>query len=106
MTNPTVDKIRSLLDFSLVSKFDTNDMLTNSYVPICYSRGSVYVLVKASTVQNVVASTVSKILGTSNITIKTISDVDFNELLSFVKSSLHVETVPEIETSSEELQPQ
>ena len=102
MANPTVDKIRGLLDFSLVSKFDTNDMLTNSYVPICYSRGSVYVLVKASAAQNIVASTVSKILGTSNITIKTISDVDFNELLSFVNGSLHVESVPEIETSADD----
>ena len=37
-------------DFSLVSKFDTKDMQTNSYIPICIAKGSVYVLVILSEV--------------------------------------------------------
>ena len=99
MTSPSVEKIRAYLDLSLVSKFDTNDMLSNSYIPLMIQKGSVYVLTKTSTIQSKVVSTVSSILGTTNITIKTIPDNDFNELLSVVSNSLHVETTPEFETS-------
>ena len=49
MTSPTVEKIKPILDFSLVSKFDTNEMQANAYIPICISKGSVYVFAKATT---------------------------------------------------------
>ena len=102
MTSPVVEKVRSYLDYSLVSKFDTNDMLTNSYIPFMVSKGSVYVFTKMSTIQSTVTATVSSILGTTNITLKTISDSDFDELLAFVSSSLHVEGVSDIDMSSDD----
>ena len=102
MTSPVVEKVRSYIDYSLVSKFDTNDMLTNSYIPFMVSKGSVYVFTKMSTVQSKVTSTVSTILGTTNVTLKTISDSDFDELLAFVSSSLHVEGVSDMDMSSDD----
>ena len=99
MTSPVVEKIRSYIDYSLVSKFDTNDMLSNSYIPFMVSRGSVYVFVKTYTVQSSVVSIISSILGTTNITIKTISDNDFDELFSFICANLHVESEHEIDSS-------
>ena len=106
MTSPTVEKIKPILDFSLVSKFDTNEMQANAYIPICISKGSVYVFAKATTQQNVVISTVSTILGMNNVTIKTISDSDFLELLTFVKGSLHLEDSVELDkmTADEDIQ--
>ena len=100
MTSPTVEKIKPILDFSLVSKFDTNEMQENSYIPICISKGSVYVFAKAVTQQSFVLSKVSAIMGMSNINLKTISDNDFDELLDFVKRSLHVESDQDLEKSS------
>lgn len=102
MTSSAVEKIKQILDFSIVSKFDTMDMQENSYIPICVSKGSVYVFSKPSAVQSVIISTVSSILETSNVTLKTISEEDFGELLSFVKASLHVETTPELDDGSSE----
>lgn len=102
MTSSAVEKIKPILDFSIVSKFDTMDMQENSYIPICVSKGAVYVFSKPSSVQSVIISTVSSILETSNVTLKTISEEDFDELLSFVKGSLHVETTPELDDGSSE----
>ena len=100
MTSPTVEKIKPILDFSLVSKFDTNEMQENSYIPICISKGSVYVFAKSATQQSLVLSKVSTILGMNNINLKTISDNDFDELLHFVKGSLHVESGHDLDKSS------
>ena len=99
MTSPVVEKVRSYIDYSLVSKFDTNDMLSNSYIPFMVSRGSVYVFVKTYTVQSTVVSIISSILGTTNITLKTLSDNDFDELFSFISASLYVESDHEMESS-------
>lgn len=100
MTGSAVDKIKPILDFSVVSKFDTTDMQEKSYIPFCISKGSVYVFTKAISMQNLVISTVASIMGNSNVTIKIIGDDDFEELLSFVKRSLHVESSPEMDSVS------
>ena len=103
MTSPSVEKIRNYLDLSLVSKFDTNDMFSNSYIPLMIQKGSVYVLTRTSAVQGDVVSTVSSILGTTNITIKMISDSDFDDLFDVVNSSLHVEGAPALDVSSSDV---
>ena len=103
MTSPSVEKIRNYLDLSLVSKFDTNDMFSNSYIPLMIQKGSVYVLTRTSAVQGDVVSTVSSILGTTNITIKMISDSDFDDLFDVVNSSLHVEGAPALDVSASDV---
>ena len=101
MTSPILEKIKPVIDFSLVSKFDTKDMQTNSYIPICIAKGSVYVLVKTTTRQNDVLSVIYKVLGTDKVNFKNVSDSDFSLILSFVIGSIHLESADNVDVSEQ-----
>ena len=102
MTSPILEKIKPVIDFSLVSKFDTKDMQLNSYIPICISKGSVYVLVKSTSPQNDIVSVIYKVLGTDKVNIKCVSDSDFAVILSFVVGNIHLENSSAVEDSPEQ----
>ncbi len=108
MTSPILEKIKPLIDLSLVSKFDIKDMESKFYIPICIAKGYVYVLVRSTTVQSSVTSIIYKILGTDKVNIKSVSDADFSIILNFVIGNIHVEqagTVEPVEqNSSNEIQ--
>ncbi|HIS89909.1 TPA: Flp pilus assembly complex ATPase component TadA [Candidatus Avigastranaerophilus faecigallinarum] len=101
MTSSILEKIKPVIDFSLVSKFDTKDMQTNSYIPICIAKGSVYVLVKPTTRQNDVVSVIYKVLGTDKVNFKNVSDSDFSLILSFVIGSIHLEPAENVDVSEQ-----
>ncbi|MBE7705410.1 MAG: type II secretion system protein GspE [Cyanobacteria bacterium SIG29] len=92
MTNQVLDKIKSVVDFSLVSKFDINDMQLNSYIPICIMKGFVCVISTKSSLTPQVVKTIDGILSSSKITTRAISENDFSLLLSYVMSNLHIES--------------
>ena len=100
MTSSAIEKIKPLIDFSLESKFDTNDMLSEFYIPICVAKGFIYVLATSSAKQNNITSKISKILSTDKINIKVISDTDFSSLFSYIKSNLHLDTVEQFTDKS------
>lgn len=100
MTSSAIEKIKPIIDFSLVSKFDTNDMLSEFYMPICVAKGFIYVLATSSAKQNNITSKISKILSTDKINIKVISDTDFSSLFSYIKSNLHLDTVEQFTDKS------
>ena len=100
MTSSAIEKIKPIIDFSLVSKFDTNDMLSEFYIPICVAKGFIYVLATSSAKQNNITSKISKILSTDKINIKVISDTDFSSLFSYIKSNLHLDTVEQFTDKS------
>ncbi len=91
MTNQKLEKIKPILDFSLVSKFDIKDMERNSYVPICIWKGVVYVFTSNSTLNPNVVDLIESITSNSNLKTNTVSLEDFDALLSYVKSNLHIE---------------
>ena len=99
MASSILEKIKPVIDFSLVSKFDIKDMQLNSYIPICIAKGIVYVLVKTTTHQSEVLSVVYKVLGTDKVNIKSVSDSDFSVILSFVIGNIHLEQSDQEESS-------
>lgn len=88
MTSPILEKIKPVIDFSLVSKFDANELQSKSYLPICISKGYIYVLAKQSTSQADVYKTVSNVLYTDKVNIKNVGDADFTILLNYIMNNM------------------
>ncbi len=88
MTSPILEKIKPVIDFSLVSKFDANEIQSKSYIPICIAKGYIYVLTKQSTSQSDVISAVSYVLGTDKVNIKNVGDADFSILLDYIVNNM------------------
>ncbi|MCD7740045.1 MAG: GspE/PulE family protein [Candidatus Gastranaerophilales bacterium] len=94
MTNAVlVDKFKNVIDFSIVSKFNTNRMQANSYIPVTMVKDSAYVLVKSSTVQQNVKKNIVEVLGNpdTKLIMKTVPDKTFSEILDFVLQKLKTE---------------
>ena len=91
MVSPILEKIKPIIDFSLISKFDIKDMQTKFYIPVCISKGTVYVFAKSTSSQNDILSVVYRVLATDKVNIKSISDSDFSVLFNFVMGNIHVE---------------
>ena len=72
MTSSILEKIKPVIDFSLVSRFDIKDMQLKAYIPICIAKGVVYVLAKTSTQHSDIVSVVNKVLATDKLNIKNI----------------------------------
>ena len=88
MASAILDKIKPVIDVSLVSKFDTNDMQANYYLPICVAKGAIYVLTTSVVNKEAVIKKVSETLNTDKINLKEIPDVDFLYILNYVRESL------------------
>ncbi|MBQ4078051.1 Flp pilus assembly complex ATPase component TadA [bacterium] len=91
MTSQVVDKIKGVIDFALVSKFDIHDMELNSYVPICINKGAVFVVSAQSSLPEESMTNISSIAGNNNIKVSNINEQNFSLLLNYVKSNLHIE---------------
>ena len=52
MPDSLINKVKSILDSAFVSKFDTNDMESEKYIPLCIYKGSVCVIATPETNQN------------------------------------------------------
>lgn len=92
MTSQVLEKIKSVVDFSLVSKFDIRDMEKNSYVPICIMKGYVCVISSKAALPSLSMSMIASIAGNDKITTRTVPSQDFDLLLNYVKSNLHIES--------------
>lgn len=92
MTSQVLEKIKSVVDFSLVSKFDIRDMERNSYVPICIMKGYVCVISSNAALPSSSMSVIASIAGNEKITTRTVPQDDFDLLLNYVKSNLHIES--------------
>ncbi len=88
MSSAIYEQIKNLLDLSLVSKFDTNDMQACYYLPLCIAKGYVCVFTTSATDKNLIISKVTTVLNTDKIKFKRIEDADFLFILNKVKESL------------------
>lgn len=93
MTGPVIEKLKPIIDFSLVSKFDTKDLVANSYAPVCISKGVVYVLTTGKVNPDIVRPSIERIAGNDKITFKVVSDDDFKQLIQYINAHIHVEYV-------------
>ena len=91
MTSLVVDKLKPIMDFSIISMFDIVDLAKNSYIPVCISRETVYVIVTVNSSQSKITSVIKKILNSEKISFKVIDETDFDKLIQYVKSNLHIE---------------
>ena len=91
MTNQKLEKIKPILDFSLVSKFNFKDMEKNSYIPICIWKGVVYVFTSNQTLSPDVINVIESITANNNLKTNSVSKEDFDALLSYVKVNLHID---------------
>ena len=91
MTSQVVDKIKGVIDFALVSKFDIHDMELNSYVPICINKGAVFVVSAQSSLPETSMTSIASIAGNDNIKVSNINEQNFSLLFNYVKSHLHIE---------------
>ena len=99
MAASNLDKLKSRLDFSLVSKFDEQDIRANLYIPLCIVNNIVYVVVTPETQNNTVKTKINDILGTDKLKFAKVESSDFEEFLSSVFKK---EEVPVYEPVTEE----
>ncbi len=103
MNISVLDKLKPIIDLSIVSKFDIADMQVNSYIPVCLSREYVYVVVTNNTNQSDVVAEINKKLGTEKVNIKIISSDDFLALLTFVRKNLEMNKIDSDENSIDQV---
>ncbi len=101
MTNLVLDKLKPVIDFSLVSKFDFKDLNNNLYVPVCISKGIVYVITTPETRQDNIKPILTKILSSDKISFKSVSHDEFLTLLKYIQTNLHVEYHQDEENSED-----
>ncbi len=99
MTSQILEKIKPIIDFSLVSKFDIKDMDTNSYIPIYILKDSTYVVTEHEALSDSVTNSIKLIAGNKKILVKSLSGAEFHDLLTYVKTNLHIEGAPIAESS-------
>ena len=70
MNSPFVEKIKNIIDMSILKNFDVDDMEYSSYAPIAIKNGVVFTLISEKTNQRAVQSTIAVVLGNGNVKFK------------------------------------
>ena len=86
-----MEKLKSKIDFSLVSRFDIKEMESDLYIPICLAKGSVFVITANELLDNSVKETIISISQNDNVKMVVVSPDEFKLVLNYVKSNLHIE---------------
>ena len=92
MTTPAFEKVKQLTKLSLVSKFDVKDMEMASYIPFCINNGTTYVVSTKTVLAPSTTANIQNVSLCQNVALKTIVSEDFDALLDYIKSSLHIES--------------
>ena len=85
MPDTLINKVKSILDSAFVSKFDTNDMESEKYIPLCVYKGSVCVIATPETNQNSVKAKVVEKSSNPKVYFKIVKDDEFGAISSYVK---------------------
>ncbi len=91
MTGQILEKIKPIVDFSLVSRFNIKEMELQSYIPLRAEKGIVYVISSKPSIPPDVKDLIMSVSGFDKISTKTVGDDDFSALLSYVKTNMHIE---------------
>lgn len=79
-----IDKLKSMLDIDLISKFDNEDLVHNQYIPIRKSNGIIYVVVTSETQSDYVKKSIKEKLNCDNLKYAKIERKDFNNLAVYI----------------------
>lgn len=102
MANQILEKIKPIVDLSLVSRFNIQDMEVHSYIPIRVAKGIVYVITSQSSLSVDLKEMIISVSGFDKLSTKIVSEDDFKSLLSYVKTNLHIEEKPIISQPEQE----
>ena len=98
MTSSNVEKLKSKIDFSLISNFNKNDLAANFFIPICELSGFVYVVVTPKTQIDFVKEQIKDAFGIETLKFAKVNEGEFVELFDYVKQNLP-DSAPEIDIS-------
>lgn len=87
MSSPVVDKLKSIIDSSIISNFDIMDFLADLYIPLCIAKGNIYVIATKDTNQAEIREKIEKIVGKYKVSYKVVSDDDFYDMAEYIKSN-------------------
>ena len=103
MISSSTEKLKSVLDFDYVSKYDSDSIINDNFVPIRESKGFAYIVGNSRTsslnVKKIVKSTTN--IEEDKVKIYFISDNDYNDILEYVKQNLNKNQSIEEEVSLE-----
>lgn len=91
MSSPVFDKLKPVLDFALISEFDFKDFQMNKFIPVCISKGFLYIVGTSSAEQDKVLQIVENKIKELKSTFKVIPDSDFNDLLKYVNLNIQAQ---------------
>ena len=91
MTSQILEKIKPIVDFSLVSRFNIRDMEVQSYVPVRAAKGIVYVITSQASISADEKEMIISVSGFNKVSTKIVSEEDFKSLIGYVKTNLHIE---------------
>ncbi len=102
MANQILEKIKPIVDLSLVSRFNMHDMEVHSYIPIRVAKGIVYVITSQPSLSVDLKEMIISVSGFDKLSTKIVSEDDFKSLISYVKTNLHIEEKPIISQPAQE----
>ncbi len=92
MTTSSIDKLKSKLDFSIITNFSNEDLIANLYIPVCEVSGYVYVVVTPNTHLDYVKSKIKDTFGIDSLKFAKVEEAEFNELFSYVEQNTEQNT--------------
>ena len=102
MTDQILEKIKPIVDLSLVSRFNMQDMEVQSYMPVRVAKGIIYVITSKSALSVDLKEMIISVSGFDKLSTKIVSEDDFKALISYVKTNLHIEEKPVISQPAQE----
>lgn len=88
MSSQVLDKIISIIDKSIISKFDMMDLLTDLYLPVYLKDDSVYVIATNITDQTHATDIIKNTIGNYKVLFKTVDDETFNEIARYITENM------------------
>ncbi len=88
MSSQILEKIKPIVNLSVVAKFNVNEMGIDLYIPIHVANDVIYIITVHNKLSKVITEKVKKVLNVSNVKIKNVTKEEFFEVHDFVKQQL------------------
>ena len=87
MSSQVLEKIKSIIDKSIISKFDMMDLLTDLCLPIYLKNDSIYVIATPNTNQSHCNEIIKNVLGEYKVLYKIVDDESFAEIAMYINEN-------------------
>lgn len=107
MNSPFVEKIKNVIDYSVLKNFNISDMEYGYFAPIVIKNNNAYTIIGEKAEQRTVQDAVSLVLGIDNVKFRSVPDADFRSLMDYIKPHLaQNEGVSQVQSISRSVQAQ